>query len=75
MREQFKQISLMAGGSHYPDINSDNQDAFGRLIVEQCIKICQTVANTVDSERPNKNLDLAALICAEEIAHYFGVKL
>lgn len=74
MRESFKSLSLMAGGSHYPGINSELQDAFGRMIVEQCIKICRIVAERIDSERPNSNLDVAALTCAEEISNYFGVK-
>ena len=38
MNEVFKQLSLMAGGSHYPSINPDIQQRFGELIVEECIK-------------------------------------
>ena len=38
MNERFKQLSLMAGGSHYPSINPDLQQRFGELIVEECIQ-------------------------------------
>ena len=38
MNKHFKQLSLMAGGSHYPSINPDLQQRFGELIVEECIK-------------------------------------
>lgn len=38
MNERFKQLSLMAGGSHYPSINPDMQQRFGELIVEECIQ-------------------------------------
>lgn len=38
MHERFKQLSLMAGGSHYPSINPDLQQRFGELIVQECIE-------------------------------------
>ena len=38
MNERFKQISLMAGGSHYPTVNPDLQQRFGELVVEECIQ-------------------------------------
>ena len=39
MNKQFKQISLMAGGSHYPSINPDLQQKFGELIVQECAEV------------------------------------
>jgi hypothetical protein len=39
MNEQFKKLSLMAGGSHYPSINSDLQQQFGELIVQECVEV------------------------------------
>ncbi len=38
MNERFKQLSLLAGGSHYPTINPDLQQRFGELIVKECIQ-------------------------------------
>jgi len=38
MNERFKQLSLMAGGSHYPSINPDLQQLFGELIIKECIQ-------------------------------------
>lgn len=39
MNERFKQISLMAGGSHYPTINPSMQQRFGELIVQRMIEM------------------------------------
>lgn len=39
MNDHFKQISLMAGGSHYPSINPDLQQKFGELIVQECAEV------------------------------------
>jgi hypothetical protein len=38
MNERFKQLSLLAGGSHYPTINPDMQQRFGELIVEHIVR-------------------------------------
>jgi hypothetical protein len=38
MNQRFQQLSLMAGGSHYPTVNPDLQQRFGELIVQECIK-------------------------------------
>ncbi len=37
-KELLKELQLQAGGSHYPDINPHLQEAFARLIVQECIK-------------------------------------
>jgi len=42
MNERFKQLSLLAGGSHYPSINPDMQQKFGELIVQECARIADT---------------------------------
>lgn len=39
MNERFKQLSLMAGGSHYPTVNPDLQQRFGELIVLRMIEM------------------------------------
>ncbi len=37
MNKKLKELSLQAGGSHYPSINPDMQEAFARLIINECI--------------------------------------
>ncbi len=39
MNERLKQLSLMAGGSHYPSINPKLQQKFAELIVKECCDI------------------------------------
>ena len=34
-------FSLQAGGSHYPSINPKMQEAFGNMIVEECIRLAE----------------------------------
>jgi hypothetical protein len=37
-QELLKEFQLQAGGSHYPLINPNMQEAFARLIVKECIR-------------------------------------
>jgi hypothetical protein len=37
MNEKLKELSLQAGGSHYPVVNPALQEAFARLIIDECI--------------------------------------
>lgn len=37
MNEKLKELSLQAGGSHYPSVNPVLQEAFARLIINECI--------------------------------------
>jgi hypothetical protein len=39
MNERFAEISLAAGGSHYPNVNAALQQRFGEMVVQQCCKI------------------------------------
>ena len=39
MHPILKNFSLQAGGSHYPEINPQMQEAFARLIVETCAEL------------------------------------
>ena len=34
-----KRISLMAGGSHYPDINPELQQQFGDLVIDEALYV------------------------------------
>jgi len=37
MNEKIYKISLAAGGSHYPVINTNLQISFARLLLQECI--------------------------------------
>ena len=39
MNDKLKQLSLMAGGSHYPIINPQLQQKFAELIIQECIEV------------------------------------
>jgi hypothetical protein len=36
MNKRIKEIALQAGGSHYPDVNSETLEKFAELIVREC---------------------------------------
>ena len=38
MNEVFKQLSLEAGGSHYPDINPHLQQRFAELVIQHTLQ-------------------------------------
>ena len=41
MNELLKNLSLQAGGSHYPTINPQLQKKFAELIVQECCRVLQ----------------------------------
>lgn len=41
MHPTLHNFSLQAGGSHYPSINPKMQQAFGNMIVEECIRLAE----------------------------------
>jgi hypothetical protein len=41
MNPVLKNFSLQAGGSHYPSINPDMQEAFANMILNECIKLAE----------------------------------
>jgi hypothetical protein len=45
MNQQFKQISLAVGGSHYPSINPQLQQRFGEEVVK---RIVNRIENEID---------------------------
>jgi hypothetical protein len=38
MNERIRELSLAAGGSHYPSINPEIQQRFAELIVQECVR-------------------------------------
>jgi len=41
MHPTLHNFSLQAGGSHYPSINPNMQQAFGNMIIEECIRLAE----------------------------------
>jgi hypothetical protein len=48
MNKRIEELALEAGGSHYPEVNSEQLEKFARLIIEQCARIADTeISNSV----------------------------
>jgi len=62
MNEKFKQLSLMAGGSHYPTINPQLQQKFAELVI----------AETLQAVRAGLEFGPSM---EEAVEQYFGIKL
>lgn len=41
MNKLLHDLSLQAGGAHYPEINTQMQEEFAKLIINECIKAVQ----------------------------------
>lgn len=72
MNKKLHELSLQAGGSHYPSINSDLQEKFAKLIINECIAaVLQTqvrAATTYD-----RDVGLATVEqCADSIRKLFA---
>jgi hypothetical protein len=69
MNQAFKQISLAAGGSHYPTINSNLQQRFGELIVEQVLALIQAKLDQLSADQASALTELR-----EQILHTFELE-
>jgi len=38
MNEKFTELALQAGGSHYPNVNPTQLEAFANLIIKECLE-------------------------------------
>ena len=63
MNKRIKEIALQAGGSHYPDVNSETLEKFAELIVKECTDII---------ENQGRFLKYDGL--AKQIKEHFGIK-
>jgi len=70
MTEQLKRLSLMAGGSLYPGINSELQQKFAELIIQECIKVIRLQEIVPEGFLQPK----AAHIHELAIQQHFGIK-
>lgn len=41
MNKLLTELSLQTGGSHYPHVNTELQEKFAKLVVDECIKAVQ----------------------------------
>lgn len=63
MNEKFKQLSLMAGGAHYPTINPNMQQQFGELIVRKIVERIEAEMNLAwEQEEVYAGATLSALV-------------
>ena len=63
-QELLRKLKLEAGGSFFEHVNSDIQEKFAELIVNECLTICENFGD--------KGMD--GHYCADEIKKHFGVK-
>jgi hypothetical protein len=63
MNKQIKELALQAGGSHYPDVNSQQLEKFAELLINECCKIM------IDLETK-----YPANLTVKEIKKHFGVE-
>lgn len=72
MNKKLKELSLEAGGSHYPSINTPMQEKFAELIIAECIEaVKQTKAHaltTYDRDIVQSTIDR----CIESIKQHFA---
>jgi hypothetical protein len=71
MNKKLKELSLQAGGSHYPTINTAMQEKFAELIINECI---EAVKNTKAHALTTYDKDLVQSTvenCAESIRKHF----
>ncbi len=74
MNEKLAHLSLMAGGSHYPSINPDMQQAFANLIIQECIRAVQDTDTRHAMTTYDKTLiDTTIARSVDSIKKTFGV--
>ena len=75
MNKLLKELSLQAGGSHYPGINPQLQEAFAMLIIKECITAVQRTDR--QHARTYYELDMAEGTIErsiKSITEHFGLK-
>ncbi len=41
LKKEYMHFALEAGGSTYPEVNTRQLERFAKLLIEECIRICQ----------------------------------
>ena len=66
-------FSLQAGGSHYPSINPQMQQAFAMMIIKECIKLAEQEEDRF-LEMSEVDLAYAMQNFQELLKDHFGIK-
>lgn len=59
MKQKIYDIALAAGGSHYPDVNSNTLEKFAELLIAECVGVVENTPTTC----AYTTHDLAAVNC------------
>ncbi len=72
MNKKLKELSLQAGGSHYPGINTAMQEKFAELIINECIEAVKNTKphalTTYDRDIVQSTIDR----CVDSIQKHFN---
>lgn len=66
MNQVIKKLALEAGGSHYPDVNTNQLIYFAELIVKECAGVYSKI--------DNGNLHMGTDNYLEALQKHFGVE-
>jgi hypothetical protein len=69
MNPVLKNFSLQAGGSHYPSINPNMQEAFAKMIIEKCAELADN-----DPIDRRAGCGYETKTAGQRIKEYFGIK-
>jgi len=70
MTEKIKQLSLQAGGSLYPGVNSELQQKFAELVIRECIEVIRLQETKPEGFLQPKSAHVHELA----IQKHFGIK-
>ena len=74
MRKEFEHIALLAGGSHYPQVGGDNLELFGKLLVEDCVKVVSTRTITEEHTEWENGYNAALKKVAFDLKMKYGIE-
>ena len=46
IKKEYLEFALEAGGSTYPEVNTRQLERFAKLLIEECIRICESGTST-----------------------------
>ena len=69
MNERIRELALQAGGSHYPDVNTNQLVKFAELIISKCAGLFPNVYVEIETDYGH-----TPVIAADYIKKHFGVE-
>jgi len=73
-KELLKELQLQVGGSHYPSINPEMQEAFARLVIAKCIDaVKQTKKGHAHTTHDLDNVESTIQRSIDSITETFGI--